>query len=506
MRDERVHSFLASSFDADQYDKGKAQLLWRVYHNDCLTPVAAALRLNIEQPYHFLLESVEGGSRRGRYSVIGLAPDAVWRFRGQRAQRNDQMESDEDAFVNEADDVLTSLRRFLDDSRLPMPPSLPSIAHGVFGYLAYDTIRHVEKRLCDASPHQDTLDLWDGVWMRPRMMLVFDSVTDSLIVTMTVRPQKKRTASKAHEQAQQAMDELVARLKKPSHHDGILEEEAIWNITRHRVSTSMEKNQFEQMVARAKEYIVSGDIFQVVLSQRFTVACDDAPFTFYRRLRRLNPSPFLFFIHIGDAVIAGSSPEILVRLQDGQVIIRPIAGTRPRGGSEQEDRELAQSLKNDSKEVAEHLMLLDLGRNDVGRASRMGSVTVAQQMMIEHYSHVMHMVSEVRGSCRQDMHPLDVMLAGFPAGTVSGAPKIRAMQIIDECEPTRRGLYAGAIGYFAANGEMDSCIALRTAVIKDGKLHVQAGGGIVHDSQPVKEWEESCHKAQALLKAAGGFL
>ena len=222
-----------------------------------------------------------------------------------------------------------------------MPPALPSIAHGVFGYLAYDTIRHVEKRLRHASPHQDTLDLWDGVWMRPHTMLVFDSVTDSLIVTTTVRPQKKRTATKAHERAQQAMDELVARLGKPSPHDGILEEEAIWDIKQHPVFTSMEKNQFEQMVARAKQYIVSGDIFQVVLSQRFTVACDDAPFVFYRRLRRLNPSPFLFFIHTGEAAIAGSSPEILVRLQDGQVIIRPIAGTRPRGGSEQEDRKLA---------------------------------------------------------------------------------------------------------------------------------------------------------------------
>lgn len=488
------------------FEQGKAQLAWRCYHNDCLTPVGAALRLDMEMPYHFLLESVEGGAHRGRYSAIGLYPDRVWRCRGDTAHINETDIFDEEAFGKDDKDVLSSLRAFLDDCALPIPSHLPPMVAGAFGYLSYDMIAHVEPRLKRDDLREDNLAMWEGLWFRPQVMLVFDNVTDELTFATIICPHKNKGMSfaKACAQAQMRLDECYEQLQKPLTHKPLMDDTAWWQGSGHKIKAHMPQEDFIKMVGEAQEYIKAGDIFQVVLSQRFSVPFAQSPFMLYRRLRSLNPSPFLFYINGGAHKIVGSSPEILVRLRDGKMIVRPIAGTRPRGRNKSEDDKLALALKNDPKECAEHLMLLDLGRNDVGKVSKTGSVTIEGQMMIEYYSHVMHMVSQVVGDVRTDIHPLDALLAGFPAGTVSGAPKVRAMELIQQLEPHKRGLYAGCIGYMSAGGTLDSCIALRTGIIHEGMLHVQAGGGIVFESDPLKEWEESKNKASALLKAAGG--
>ena len=369
------------------------------------------------------------------------------------------------------------------------------MAAGLVGYMAYDTVRLVEK-LPDDNP--DTLGVPDGLFMRPTVIAVFDSIEDTIRIITPVRPVDGITADDAHEAALLRLGSTVDSLSKP------LEKPAeLTDVQPLEMPTSnVGREGYHDMVKRAKEYIVAGDIFQVVPSQRFRVPFSLPAFSLYRALRRLNPSPFLFFLDFGAFSVVGSSPEILVRVRDGKVTIRPIAGTRPRGKSPEEDKALEQDLLADQKELAEHLMLLDLGRNDVGRVAKIGSVTVTEQFVVERYSHVMHIVSNVEGEIRDDVDAIDALLAGFPAGTVSGAPKVRAMEIIDELEPERRGVYAGCIGYFGANGEMDTCIALRTAVVKDGTLYVQAGGGVVADSDPEAEYQESCNKARALIRAA----
>ncbi len=476
------------------YDAGRAQVLATSLVADLETPVSALLKLAEGRPYSFLLESVTGGAVRGRYSILGIKPDLVWRCRGNRAEINRRARFDRHAFEPCAEPALESLRNLLAESRIELPEGLPLMGAGLFGHMTYDMVRLIE-RLPDDNP--DRLDLPDAVFLRPTVVALFDHIEDRITVVTPVWPSPEMSARQAHALASERLADAVAEFSRGINHEPLRmhspppEPEA--NVTR---------EQYHAMVERAKEYIRAGDIFQVVPSQRFELPFKLPPFALYRALRRLNPSPFLFFLDLDGYALVGSSPEILVRLRDGTVTVRPIAGTRRRGVDKAEDEALAQDLMADPKELAEHLMLLDLGRNDVGRVARIGTVRVTEKMKVEYYSHVMHIVSNVEGGIRPDCDALDALMAGFPAGTVSGAPKVRAMEIIDELEPERRGFYAGAIGYFAADGTMDSCIALRTALVKDGRMYVQAGGGVVADSDPESEYQESCNKARALIRAA----
>ncbi|MCH8917668.1 MAG: anthranilate synthase component I [Proteobacteria bacterium] len=482
---------------ADDYAAGRPQLVWTRLVADLETPVSAFLKLAHGEPMSFLFESVEGGATRGRYSFIGLKPDLIWRCRGAAAEINRNAIEDADAFTPEAEETLASLASLLAECAMDTPPELPPMAAGLFGYMGYDMVRLIE-RLPDDNP--DTLGVPDGIFLRPTVIAIFDNIEDVVMLITPVWPDDRRGAQKAYDAAAVRLGEMVDAFAAPLDH-------ALLNPPPGEAPapvpvSNTTREAYHAMVRRAKEYILAGDIFQVVPSQRFSVPFTLPPFTLYRSLRRLNPSPFLFFLDFGAFSVVGSSPEILVRLRAGTVTIRPIAGTRPRGADAAEDQRLEDDLLADPKEIAEHLMLLDLGRNDVGRVSKIGSVHVTEQMKIERYSHVMHIVSNVEGEISDGLSALDALGAGFPAGTVSGAPKVRAMEIIDELECTRRGIYGGSVGYFAANGSMDHCIALRTAVVKDGTIFVQAGGGVVADSDPEAEYQESCNKAQALIRAA----
>jgi anthranilate synthase component 1 len=477
------------------YEGGRPQVVWSSLVADLETPVSAMLKLCEGRPYSALFESVEGGAVRGRYSGIALKPDLIWRCFGNRSEINRQARQDLTAFEASSDDALADLRALIRASRIDLPASLPPMAAGLFGYMGYDTVRLME-RLPDAPP--DTLGIPDAVFMRPTVAAVFDNVGDQVVIVTPVWPSPELGAGAAYDLARERIADVVADFDRGLPHRGpggrvSRMPEPVANVTRER---------YHAMVEQAKEYILAGDIFQVVPSQRFTLPFDLPPFALYRSLRRLNPSPFLFFLDFDGFALVGSSPEILVRVRDGKVVVRPIAGTRRRGADRDEDAALAADLLSDPKELAEHLMLLDLGRNDVGRVAEIGSVRVTEKMIVEYYSHVMHIVSNVEGAIRPDRDALDALIAGFPAGTVSGAPKVRAMEIIDELEPERRGFYAGGVGYFGADGTMDTCIALRTALVKDGKVMVQAGGGVVADSDPEAEYQESCNKARALVRAA----
>jgi anthranilate synthase component 1 len=475
------------------YAAGKAQVISASLVADLETPVSALLKLADGRPYSFLLESVTGGAVRGRYSILGIKPDLIWRCRGERAEINRRARYDRDAFEPCAEPSLASLRRLLAESRIDLPGDLPLMAAGLFGHMAYDMVRLIE-RLPDENP--DRVGLPDAVFMRPTVVALFDHIEDKITLVTPVWP-GDAPARQVYAQARERLGDAIAEFNRGISHEPIRMASPVpepkANITR---------EYYHQMVERAKEYIRAGDVFQVVPSQRFEFEFRLPPFSLYRALRRLNPSPFLFFLDLGDYALVGSSPEILVRLRDGKVTVRPIAGTRRRGVDKAEDEALAQDLMADPKELAEHLMLLDLGRNDVGRVAEIGTVRVTEKMKVEYYSHVMHIVSNVEGKIRSSCDALDALMAGFPAGTVSGAPKVRAMEIIDELEPERRGFYAGAVGYFAADGTMDTCIALRTALVKDGRMYVQAGGGVVADSDPEAEYQESCNKARALIRAA----
>ncbi len=483
---------------ARRYDAGSAQLIWTTLVADLETPVSAMLKLADGRPYSFLLESVEGGAVRGRYSVIGLKPDLIWRCHGTMAEinRNALGGDAADDYVPCEAPPLTALGDLLRESRIDIPAPLPPMASGIFGYMGYDTVRLME-RLPDANP--DVLGIPDSIFVRPTVVAVFDNVDDVVTVITPVWLDKTADAKSAHDSACERLADIVKDFERPLPHDQ----------GQHGGQTDLPEPQsnvtpeaYAVMVETAKEYIRAGDIFQVVPSQRFSVPFRLPPLSLYRSLRRLNPSPFLYCMNFASFSIVGSSPEILVRLRGGTVTIRPIAGTRPRGKTATEDQQLAAELLADPKERAEHLMLLDLGRNDAGRVAQIGTVKVTEQFAIERYSHVMHIVSNVEGKLDESYDALTALIAGFPAGTVSGAPKVRAMEIIDELECDRRGSYAGAVGYFGAGGDMDTCIALRTALIKDGIMHVQAGGGIVADSVAETEYQESCNKARALFRAA----
>lgn len=478
------------------YGKGRPQVVWTTLVADLETPVSAMLKLAEGQPNSFLLESVEGGAIRGRYSFIGMKPDLIWRCFGNRAEINCQARFDEEAFTPCSGGSIESLRAIVEESRIDLPPGLPPMAAGLVGYMSYDMVRLVEK-LPDENP--DVMELPDGIFIRPTVIAIFDNIEDMVTIVTPVRPNDETSAQAAYDRARERLADAVADFGRglPYRRESVGDAVEI-----PEPQSNMSRQDFHAMVRKGKEYILAGDIFQVVLSQQFKVPFRLPPFALYRALRRLNPSPFLFFLDFGGFSVVGSSPEILVRVRDGKVTIRPIAGTRPRGKDRAEDQALAAELLADRKELSEHLMLLDLGRNDVGRVAEVGTVNVTEQMVIERYSHVMHIVSNVEGMLNGRHDSMDALFAGFPAGTVSGAPKVRAMEIIDELESQRRGVYAGCIGYFGADGEMDTCIALRTAVVKDGEIYVQAGGGIVADSDPEAEFQESCNKARALIRAA----
>ena len=477
------------------YTGGAAQVLWTELAGDIDTPVSVMLKLGQERPFSALLESVEGGAVRGRYSFIATDPDLVWRCKGQRAEICHEVKPGvAPVFAEDDKTTLASLRALMSSSRITLPEHLPPMAAGLIGYMGYDTIRLVEG-IPDKNP--DTIGIPDGVFMRPTITVIFDNVKDTMIVVAPVYPRAGLTPEDAYAEARARLEDVVVRLGKAVPHHV---PQATARFT--EAVSNIGQAGYHKMVERAKEYIRAGDIFQVVPSQRFRVPFDLPAFSFYRSLRRLNPAPFLFCLTFDGFSLVGSSPEILVRLRAGKVTIRPIAGTRKRGKTKAEDDALAKDLLSDPKELAEHLMLLDLGRNDVGRVCKTGSVKVTEQMTIEYYSHVMHIVSNVEGEIDAAYDAMDALMAGFPAGTVSGAPKIRAMEIIDELESERRCFYGGAIGYLSANGDMDTCIALRTAVVKDGQIFIQAGGGVVVDSDPEAEFQESNNKAKALIRAA----
>ena len=482
---------------ARAYDRGEPQALYARLIADLETPVSAFLKLAEGRDNAFLLESVQGGEARGRYSIIGLKPDLVWRCRDGKAEINRSARSDADAFVAETLPPLQSLRVLIEETAMTLPQGVPPMAVGLFGYLGYDMVRLIE-RLPNAPP--DTLGLPDAILLRPSITAIFDTVRDEILVVSPVWPEQGVDARRAYARASERLGDAIADLERAAPASPAPRDDLPSGV---EAQSNMTRDEYLAMVARAKEYILAGDIFQVVPSQRFRRPFALPPLALYRALRRLNPSPFLYNLAFPGFSIVGSSPEILVRLRDGVVTIRPIAGTRVRGKTPEEDNALAGELMSDPKERAEHLMLVDLGRNDVGRVAEVGEVHVTDSFFIERYSHVMHLVSNVEGKIRPGLDAVDALAAGLPAGTLSGAPKIRAMEIIDEFEKEKRGaVYAGAVGYFAADGSMDTCIVLRTALIKDGTMYVQAGGGIVADSVPEAEYQESVNKAKALMSAA----
>jgi anthranilate synthase component 1 len=473
---------------------GRPALLWRRQLADTETPVAAALKLVEPGRGDFLLESVEGGSVRGRHSLIGLAPDLVFRATAGEAEINAHWLTDRAAFAPCPEPALDALRTLVAQCRMEVPAELPRALACLVGYFSYETVGLVEKL---PRPPANPIGVPDMMFVRPTVVLIFDRLADTLFLVAPVWPGEGRSPDALVEAAAERIDAVAARLATAPHPAPVRADPLDVAPT-----PVLAPGRYAEMVARAKDYISAGDIFQVVLAQRFTVPFALPPFELYRALRRVNPSPFLYHLDLPGFALTGSSPEILVRARDGEITIRPIAGTRPRGRTAAEDEANRTSLLADPKERAEHLMLLDLGRNDVGRAAEAGSVRVTDSYTVEFYSHVMHIVSNVVGRLAPGSDALDALFAGFPAGTVSGAPKVRACEIIAELEPETRGPYAGGVGYFSPDGSMDSCIVLRTALVKDGVMHVQAGAGIVADSVPEYEQRECEAKSGALFAAA----
>jgi len=480
------------------WQRGENQLVYARLAADLDTPVSLYLKLVGSRRDSFMLESVTGGEVRGRYSIIGTKPDLIWQCTDGKSRINREARFDDAAFTAQSEPPLDALRALLAESRITMPVDLPAASAGLFGYLGYDMIRLVEN-LPQNNP--DPLNLPDAILKRPSVVAVLDGVKGEVTVVSPAWVGSGLSARAAYAQAAERVMDALRDLERDSVGAG----RALGKAAQvGEARSNFSQPDYLAAVEKAKDYIRAGDIFQVVPSQRWAQDFPLPPFALYRSLRRTNPSPFMVFFDLGDFHIVGASPEILVRLRDREVTIRPIAGTRKRGATPEEDKALELDLLADQKELAEHLMLLDLGRNDVGRVCKIGTVHPTEKFIIERYSHVMHIVSNVVGEIRDDEDALSALLAGLPAGTVSGAPKVRAMQIIDELEPEKRGVYGGGVGYFAANGEMDFCIALRTAVVKDGVLYTQAGGGVVYDSDPQAEYEETVNKAKALRSAAEG--
>jgi len=489
---------LVPNFDAfaEGYDAGANQIVYTRLAADLDTPVSLMLKLAAAAKDSFMLESVTGGEVRGRYSIIGMKPDLIWRCHGETSEINRDARFDPEAFTPLDGNPLDALRALIDEAKIDLPADLPQAAAGLFGYLGYDTVRLVE-HLPNINP--DPIGLPDAIMLRPSVVAVLDGVKGEVTVVSPAWVSSGQSARAAYAQAAERVMDAVRDLERavPADQRDLGEEspqsEPVSNFTREG---------YKAAIDTAKEYIKAGDIFQVVPAQRWQQAFPHPPFSLYRSLRRTNPSPFMFYFNFGRFHVVGASPEILVRVFGNEVTVRPIAGTRPRGATPEEDRALEADLMADEKELAEHLMLLDLGRNDVGRVAKIGTVRPTEEFIVERYSHVMHIVSNVVGELQDGKDALDAFFAGMPAGTVSGAPKVRAMEIIDELEPEKRGIYGGGVGYFSAGGDMDMCIALRTAIIKDETLYIQAGGGVVYDSDPEAEFMETVHKSNAIRRAA----
>ena len=481
---------------ARAYEAGENQVVYAKLAADMDTPVSLMLKMTGAARDAFMLESVTGGEVRGRYSIIGMKPDVIWQCHGTASRINRLARFDGDAFEVQPGDPLTNLRALIAESKINLPEHLPAASAGLFGYLGYDMIRLVE-HLPNVNP--DPLGLPDACMLRPSVVAVLDGVKGEVTVVAPAWVSDGQSARAAYAQAAErvmdALRDLDRALPQSSREMGEAQDIA-------PPKSNFTQDGYKQAVQRAKDYIRAGDIFQVVPSQRWTQAFPLPPFTLYRSLRRTNPSPFMFYFNFGGFQVVGASPEILVRVFGSEVTIRPIAGTRPRGATPEQDRANELDLLSDQKELAEHLMLLDLGRNDTAKVSKIGTVRPTEKFIIERYSHVMHIVSNVVGELAEDQDALSAFFAGMPAGTVSGAPKVRAMEIIDELEPEKRGVYGGGLGYFSAGGDMDMCIALRTAIVKEGQLYIQAGGGVVYDSDPEAEYQETVHKSNAIRRAA----
>ena len=459
---------------------------------DMETPVSAFRKIDSGN-YAFLLESVEGGEKWGRYSFLGSNPSLVFRAKGSQVE---VLRGEGSEVLADTHDPLTALRQLLGRYRAVNVSSLPRFTGGMVGYLSYDVVRHIERL---PSLAKEDLDLPDALFLLTDTLLIFDNVTHRITVVSNavLSDDTPSGVERAYREAQQKIEAIIAALRRPM---GAPVGRPARAGSLHLEST-VTREGFCGAVSRAKAYIEAGDIIQAVLSQRLTVRTDADPFDVYRALRVVNPSPYMYYLRLGDLKMVGSSPEILVRLEGDRIDLRPIAGTRPRGASEEEDRQLAEELRADPKERAEHIMLVDLGRNDVGKVARVGSVDVSDLMVVERYSHVMHLVSHVRGTLEPGQNAFDVLRACFPAGTVSGAPKVRAMQIIEELEPTRRGPYAGAVGYVSFSGNLDTCITIRTVLFARGVATIQVGAGIVADSDPEREYQETMNKARGMLHA-----
>ena len=474
-----------------EYKSGRNQVVYSKLTSDLDTPVSIMLKLAGAKKNSFILESVTGGEIRGRYSIIGMDPDLIWKCEGEQSF----LSSGDSVFKPISGQPLSVFRDLLQQSVINLPKELPQSSAGLFGYFGYDMVRHVENL---PNLNKDTIGLPDAMFIRPSIIAVLDGVKGEVILVAPVFYEPKVDEKEAFKKAKEKISSAILELKKQTITDRNLGapgemEEPTSNFT---------KDEYKAAVNKAKNYINNGDIFQVVPSQRWTQNFSYSPFSLYRSLRRTNPSPFMFYFNFGEFQVIGASPEILVRVFGKEVTVRPIAGTRPRGKTPEEDKQLEEDLLADKKELAEHLMLLDLGRNDVGRVAKIGSVKPTEQFVIERYSHVMHIVSNVVGQLSDEHDAVSAFFAGMPAGTVSGAPKVRAMEIIDELEPEKRGVYGGGVGYFSSGGDMDMCIALRTAVLKGNKLHIQAGGGVVFDSDPEAEYMETVHKSNAIRRAA----
>jgi len=475
----------------DNYVRNIPQILSHQIVADTETPVSTLLKISKNEKYSFLLESVEGGDQRGRYSLLGCKPDIIWKVKNGKVSIKSNCKYIKDN-VNVDLNPIQSLRSIIqlskikrDFNKTPYPV--------LVGYLGYPMIQYMEKIILS---NPDTLNIPEAVMIRPKIVAVFDNIKDTIDVMTAIYPEKNIKAETALKNAEKLIKKSIEKLNTQIKKDDVINQKKI------NIKSNYKKEDYLKIVENAKKYIHSGDIFQVVPSQRFQCEYNLSAKTLYRSLRRLNPSPFLVNLNFDNIGLVASSPEILVRVRDGKVTIRPIAGTRKRGKTNNEDADLSKELLNDQKELAEHLMLLDLGRNDVGRVANVGSVSVTEKMIVEYYSHVMHIVSNVEGDLKKNMDSIDALISGFPAGTVSGAPKIRAMEIIEELENVNRSFYGGAMGYFDSNGQMDTCISLRTGLIKDNNLYVQAGGGVVYDSDPEKEFQETINKAQAIIAAA----
>ena len=468
------------------------QIIQKELIADIETPISSLLKISKNEKYSFLLESVEGGDQRGRFSLLGCDPDILWKVKNKKANIT-SLNKDLD-ISNLSEHPIKSLKELINLSKIKREGNEPPFPILV-GYLGYPMIQLMEKI---KLKNIDEIKIPDALMIRPKLVAVFDNIKDTITIMTSVYPNKKIDAEKAYIDANKYIDKKIKKLKDNYSINSI--KSNVKNDIKFKSNYS--KKQYFNIVEKAKSYIIKGDIFQVVPSQRFSTKYYLNALNLYRSLRRLNPSPFLVNLNFDKFGLVASSPEILVRLRNKKVTIRPIAGTRKRGNNAREDIELSKDLLNDKKEIAEHLMLLDLGRNDVGRVAKIGSVKVTEKMIIEYYSHVMHIVSNVEGKIDSKFDAVDALISGFPAGTVSGAPKIRAMEIIEELENVSRSFYGGAMGYFDSNGQMDTCISLRTGLVKNNKLYIQAGGGVVFDSDPEKEFQETINKANALMAAA----